>query len=763
MSAQKIWELKLWKEKPVCLFTALFFLYMVFCAVMAVRPCQEHLFEGSFSFGAESGPGVTTVYGGICLRPGVYRVELEYSTDTDVAGVCSASDGTVFAGGLLTNGEHMYVGLDRTGYELWLYEGTENLQITVNYVGRGSITTGNLRIVETRKLWTMLLAAGAALGAGVYLLLIYRCYNRRFPVSREKKQVFFFVTAICLAASIPYLCGYNITGADLTYHLQRIEGVKDGLLAGQFPVRLEPRWVFDHWYANAIFYCNTFLYFPALLRMLGFPVVTSYNLYCLALNAATAWISYYCFSRIFRDRSIGILCSALYTLSIFRIYKLLVTSAVGEGTAVTFLPLVLYGMYKIYEEEDGYRRGWVPVTLGMCGLIQSHVLTCEITAGVMILFCLFHLRKTFRRNTFLALVKAAVSTALVCLWFLVPFLDYYLTQDVHIKHVSGRTIQDRGLYPAHLAFHFWKTGSSTPGMGNGMQYSHPVGIGLVLMLALGVFLALWFGGAFRAGGRAVAFVKRTAAVGVLLLFMSLDIFPWDRIQALNSVTASLVSSLQFPNRFLGWGTGCLVLVFGFCLWYFKGRDRRHYLTMGALALAGVVTSGMYLLDYVNAGQEYYKIYNEEGMGFGYISGAEYLIEGTELGKLTFARPAAGPGAEITGYEKRGYRTLLQCENSAGEESYVDIPTLYYKGYQAVDTGTGQEVEICPGENNVVRVTVPSGFAGTVEVDFVSPFYWRAAEAVSLLGTVCLGAAVWIMWRKRSKALESVCEGGGEAG
>ena len=80
---------------------------------------------------------------------------------------------------------------------------------------------------------------------------------------------------ISLVASIPYLCEYNITGADLTYHLQRIEGVKDGILGGQFPVRLEPRWVYDHGYANAIFYCNTFLYFPALLRLLGFTVSAS--------------------------------------------------------------------------------------------------------------------------------------------------------------------------------------------------------------------------------------------------------------------------------------------------------------------------------------------------------------------------------------------------------------------------------------------------------------------------------------------------------
>lgn len=746
MDMQRVRELKIGRQKPVRIWAGICCFLLFLCVLQIIRPCQEYQYEGSSVFVEENGTEYAALYSGIDLRPGVYRIELEYATDTDLAGVCNIEDGTVFFRGLLTNGEHLYSGLDKTGYDIWLFEGTKALQVTVDYGGKGSLVTGNLKIVETNQLWTMLMAVIIAAGAAGILLLTFYYYDRRFPVSAEKKHVFFFVTAISLVASVPYISGYNITGADLTYHLQRIEGVKDGLLGGQFPVRLEPRWVFDHGYANAIFYCNTFLYFPALLRLLGFTVLTSYNVYCMLLNLATAWISYYCFSRIFKDHNIGLICSALYTLSIFRIYKLVVTSATGEGTAVTFIPLVLYGLYRIYTEDPKsreYRHAWVPVTLGVCGLIQSHVLTCEITAGVIFLYCIFNIRRTFHKNTFMVLLKATVSSILLCLWFLVPFLDYYVTQDVHIKHVSGRTIQDRGLYFAHLAFHFWKTGDSSPGMGNGMQYSHPVGIGLVLVLGLGIFLILWFSGVFRDGSHeGMRFVKHTAVMGALLMFMSMDVFPWDRIQSLNSITAALVSSLQFPNRFLGWGTACLVLVFGFCLQYLKKKEQGHFWVAIALTVAGVATSGMYLLDYVNSTQDYFRIYNEEGMGFGYISGAEYLIEGTKLEKLTFTRPKTGKEAEILDYEKSYFRTKLRCANKGGNDSYVDLPILLYKGYRAVNTDTGEEMDLCAGENNVIRVIIPAGFEGSLEVDFVSPVYWRISELISVLTAVMLCAAFW---------------------
>ena len=37
---------------------------------------------------------------------------------------------------------------------------------------------------------------------------------------------------------------YVIGGGDIVFHMMRIEGVKDGLVSGQFPVRIPPEWLF---------------------------------------------------------------------------------------------------------------------------------------------------------------------------------------------------------------------------------------------------------------------------------------------------------------------------------------------------------------------------------------------------------------------------------------------------------------------------------------------------------------------------------------
>lgn len=747
---QKIKELQIWKKRIFCVFMAVFMLLFLALNIKIAMPNKEYQYEG-ISFWNENSPlGEQSVYEGIVLPVGSYRIELEYSADTDLIALCNVKDGTVFTGGLLCNGEHMYSSLDTTSYDMWLYEDAEGLQVTVDYGGKGNLETGALRIIETNQLWTMLLSILLFGALVVCAFIIFYYYDQKYSVAIEKKNAFFFITLIALIASLPYLCGFVIAGADLTYHLHRIEGVKDGLLTGQFPVRLEPRWLYDHGYANGIFYCNLLLYIPAFLRMLGFTITASYDIYCVILNFATAWISYYCFGKMFKSRSIGIVSSALYTLSIFRIYKLIIAGAVGEGSAVTFMPLVIYGLYRVFTEDckkKEYKTAWVPLMLGYAGLIQTHVLSCEITALVTIIVCLLNIRKFGKISVWLEFIKGAIGAAALSLWYLVPFLDYYITQDVHIKHVSGRTIQSSGLLFAQVAFHFWRNGSNIPSGTDGMQDAHPIGLGFVLVVALGLFLIMWFNGAFRKSGDGkVSFVKKIALTGTVLILMSLNVFPWDKIHSLHPIAASLVSSLQFPNRFLGWGTVCSVLVFGFLLWHFARNKSQVYWGMVGLAIVGVTTSGMYLLDHVKANQNYFELYNQESMGFGYISGAEYLIEGTDTDLLSFAKPKTSAGVELFDYRKEGLKAEFKCASSTGDGGYVDVPMLMYKGYRAVDA-KGQEIKLSFGENNVIRVHVPAGYEGDIKVEFVSPFYWRISEVISITAVLFLMILWWKNQRK----------------
>ena len=84
-----------------------------------------------------------------------------------------------------------------------------------------------------------------------------------FMFKNKKYTVCYLV--IILMASIPLFNNYLIRGHDIYFHLMRIEGLAQGLGAGEFPVRIQPAWYDGYGYAVSVFYSDLFLYPAALL------------------------------------------------------------------------------------------------------------------------------------------------------------------------------------------------------------------------------------------------------------------------------------------------------------------------------------------------------------------------------------------------------------------------------------------------------------------------------------------------------------------
>ena len=142
--------------------------------------------------------------------------------------------------------------------------------------------------------------------------------------------------------SRPYLMNWILSTGDTGYHIERIDGVANSIVNGVFPMRLEANFPLGYGYADGILYGSTLLYIPAILWLIGFPVLYYYNIFIILINFATILVAFYCFGRMFQDKYIGLMCSALYAFSLYRITVLFERGCLGEGCAQIFLPLLLY-------------------------------------------------------------------------------------------------------------------------------------------------------------------------------------------------------------------------------------------------------------------------------------------------------------------------------------------------------------------------------------------------------------------------------------
>ena len=162
------------------------------------------------------------------------------------------------------------------------------------------------------------------------------------------------IFTIALLSSLPLFGAQFFVGSDdLAFHLVRIEGLAAALATGQFPARLYPIFNQNFGYPLGIFYGDLLLYFPAMLRIFGTPPLLSYQANIAAINILTASLAYLSFWGIFRRHRVAFLLAAFYCLANYRLMNLYFRAALGEYTAMAFLPWIAFALWRIYAGGGG--------------------------------------------------------------------------------------------------------------------------------------------------------------------------------------------------------------------------------------------------------------------------------------------------------------------------------------------------------------------------------------------------------------------------
>ncbi len=698
------------------------------------------------------------------LPAGSYRICVNYEAE---AGALAGYQikATVPGGKLLADGVNLYEGQTVTDNTIWLTAKTTDLQVVFFCNGDGKLSVGDMTIVPTHGLWRtrlLELAFFFVILDAIYLLYMFQRYC---GLSDEEKKFLLGFAGIVLFSSIPLFMDFIPEQDDILFHLCRIEGVARGLKAGIFPVRIQPGWLGGQGYASSIFYGDTLLYIPALLRLWGFSLQTSYQIFMVINNLLSAWIMYVCGKKMTGDPMIALIGAFIYNASEYHLVNLYARGAIGEAVAMTFLPLVIYGLYHILDgdtEQTDYKYAFIVPAIGYAGIIQSHTLSIEMVGILTILLCMVCIRRTLQKKRFFQLVKTAAVGLLLSVWFIIPFIDELGSDIYRITAITSRTIQEGGLYLLHLILPIMHTGRSADFVNNGLQDSMPLSIGLALVFILISYVTyVFFNNEKR--WREKKAEKVLFLFALLSILLTLNIFPWNAIQSValkhneKSFVATLISSIQFPWRFLSIATPLIVMLGMLLLKHKKDADSSsstfkqdilsyRFLT---LCLTGslILTSGIFFADlYENRG--IIRVYDDDGMGDGVVMGGEYLPEGTEPALLTHGNCYAEGALVLDSFTQEN---LIVQAAVSGDEGTLTVPLLYYKGYEAVTTD-GNQLDIYAGENNQLAVRFPQQVmqAGNgsqeVSITFQSPWYWRVAELISMLTVLGLIFYSWICVR-----------------
>ncbi|MCR5739183.1 MAG: hypothetical protein K6G43_05150 [Lachnospiraceae bacterium] len=564
----------------------------------------------------------------------------------------------------------------------------------------------------------------------------------------------FIVISGILLSSLTAIFGADILPdyQDKLVHLRRIAALADTLKTGYFPARIYFVMNQGTGYAMPVFYPDIFMYIPAVLYMLGTPLSTAYDTYVILVNIVTALISYKCLKGFLEgdDLSAAVM-SFVYTMSVYRLTDVYIRDAAGEYTAMAFLPLIIYGFYRIYALNDkagadGAKAGagttpfsvWnvirdaMPLGIGMAALMSSHILTTMMSAAFLAVTALILWKKTFRSFVLLRLLCSVLIFLLLSAYFLVPFMDYMMADEYLF---SGSSDIMRGFYPGWRELLELIPAGSGSGIAYELRMPTQIGAALTAILASWfmrtlsmIFLAKKDPERIRLKDERILSGSLLFILTAVMLFISSKYFPWTYIESRGGLVSRLFCSVQFSWRYIGPSTVTAVFLGGLLLAGIRKKSRKYGSIFACLCLVLALVPALVLQQ--RACSENRRAFISRGEEIGIVSDELYFPVRWDREASYDGTPQAEGSVLIGSYDVSDHRWNLAVSNP-GDDGTVLFPVVYYKGY-AVTDAEGKALDTFMGDDGRACVRIPSGYEGSIMMEYKVPGYWRLAEVVSII-------------------------------
>lgn len=561
---------------------------------------------------------------------------------------------------------------------------------------------------------------------------------------KQKRMDLFIVLVLAIVTCIPLMNGYQMKDQDdMIVHTGRISAIVEWLQNyswNQPVMRLDSNAHNGYGYVIPTMYPQLFLLIPALLKCIGVSMLNSIKIFLFLMNLGTAGIAMFSFKRITKNRLVGICSTIIYMFSLYRLIDIYTRAAMGEYLAMVFLPLVLFGLYEIF---FGEKKNWFYLTLGITGVVQSHIITTFLVAVLVFsigIIAVFLMNQKMER--ILVIIKAGVMTVLLNLWFLVPFAMNYPDMLVGGKNDA---FAETTVSLAKIFAVFVESARAQVNE-NAAKSEMPLAIGLVLTVA--IVAGIWsivsekekeWEGNHRYVGYGCLFG------GVVSILVSSDLFDWTWI--VNNRIGKYFTVMQFAWRFLTLASVFFSLLAGITFYNLLLKEYKNNIIAWLIILAVTCIPSFYYMDSLL----YKDTVSKGGMEEWEYHDFLYLPKGGSREILNEKAIIISSDSDVVvSNVKKGYSSY-QCEIESrimsDSQRYLDFPLFYYYGYQAEDEN-GEILEMQKKSDGTVRVCLEDN-TSLVHVQFKEPFLWRVCTMISVIFLV----GFVIIMRKREKACE----------
>ena len=565
--------------------------------------------------------------------------------------------------------------------------------------------------------------------------------------------------------SVPLFSSTHIiAGHDWIFHIMRIEGMKDSLAGGQFPVKITGYSFNSYGEASGIFYPNLFLYIPAIFRLCNISVAVAYNLFCILINLATVLCTYWAFSRLFNSNCLGAITSMIYSGFFYRLIDIYSRAAIGEALAMAFMPLAVISLWLMLHRQTSY---WIPFTIACTCVLQSHIISSLMLAAICICIILYSYRQLKQRENLTALTKSAIFILLLNIWFYVPFYNFYHQFEFNMQN----SILEDHILSNRVST--WATFNYVQGF---------FGYAIVLVIALFIIKHFFKKHSGINMTPAFYFMLLISIVTVILTFARtpwvilktipyvdrcMDVIQYPfRVMMIAAFTFSYCATISLKQLADGLKK-CRVLIISVCFIIagsnmlflaqplFKDKPEIEFKTETDIRKFIIKKMIMGINSRYYFSMFTVKMNKDEIDKIAHIGYADYIYKGVlwqdlvlnpeddwfkDIFKPTII-PFDGiePAEAVTNFTKKG--TTLTFNVNANEPLTMRLPLFYYPGYTAY-TADRTELNLYTNDDkHRISIDVPVG-EHFITVKYVGQTLWTIAEYISLISLFIFAIKIW---------------------
>ncbi len=511
---------------------------------------------------------------------------------------------------------------------------------------------------------------------------------------QDRKKEIRICIILCMLGILYYVTRFFMTGIphykpeDTLFHINRLLGLGNVWTS---PVSFDS-FAGTGTYVN-LFYPWLTMYPMWLFYKLCGSAVVAYKLYYMLLGIVTLLVSYRCMKKIVPDDAASFCFAVLYTFSSYRFANVFRRAALGESIAMTFLPIVLLGMYLIIAEAN---IRWRTLSIGIALIAYTHILSILLTGVAIVLLILVSFYWWDRkRERVIALFKAFVASVALSCGALIPFLQASLQNNVY--HPAGNM--------KTLLNHTDSLGKILLNSIRNVPSAH--GIGLLACIALaGAVLCLCKGLVRKERERKTSILL--LVFGIVFTVAASSVMPWKLIGRV-----SVLRIIQFPWRLYAYATLFITASFSIALAFAKEKSKRIFtvvITILAILLIWTSVVRLHPNEHRRITEEYIEESRFPKIDYSPQVATDYREqEGNTLDKVLL------DGEEIAAERSvspNGGSYIVVLEEAKANQ-VLDIPVYWFSTVKV--RVNNEEIDTVMSERGTVSLTLPRNGKVTAEV------------------------------------------------